>query len=279
MACEEIKKRLQDLYTRRDQLTATLTHLQGPGLQAAKAELNVLNATLAAEEQRLQECLLIDAQESNPVTRPICGRVKDIHCLTASKEIGKEEPYLIIASIDMLETIQVLNVSVANKPSLHCIKVGPWSDVKAGGHYSASASAIFWDLDGKKKAIAAPQDVVFLVALMEHDGSSPDAIRGAAQSGVQVSIVQNIKRDYKTFSSTVSSAMQGAIDTVLGAGVGPSHLNFDDRLDRVAHLSLSRDDLNTVNALGKLEKSLRFKTVKKSGKVNNDYTVTMLFET
>jgi hypothetical protein len=279
MACEEIKQQLASLRSEKRQVEAVLDNLQGAGLLAAQENLANLTAQIAAEEKRLNDCEALAAPHT---AQPFTGRVKDIFCSEASKEIGKDEPYLLIASVDMLAQVQAGPLPVT-KPSVHCFKVGPWDDVKAGTRHLASQLAssnnpAFWDLDSQARIVRSPQDVVFLVGLVEHDGASPDAIRGAVHTALEASVLNNLGRTYATFAATLTSAMQGAIDTFSGAGVGPSHANFDDRVGTVKQLSLTTDDLDSINALGKREKTLSFTRVKSSGKISDAYTTTFSFE-
>ena len=278
--CNDIEQRLAELQRQKREINAIIDHLQGAGLQAAQENLANIQAQIAAEEGNLADCRALEQQVDHPTPRAFVGRVKDIYCAKAGKELGEQEPYLLMASVDMLA--QAGSVPVT-KPAVHCFKVGPWAGLKPGSRAAAtdlkvSKRPAFWDLNSRSRTIAAPHDVIFLAGLVEHDGASPEAILGAVHSALEVSILENLNRDYATMASTLANAMTGAIDTFAGAGIGPSHANFDDRMGPVKQLRLKTDDLDTINALGTLEKSLTFKRVKKSGKVTDQYTATFTFE-
>ena len=180
----------------------------------------------------------------------------------------------MIASVDMLALMAGLPLP---KPAVLCFKFGPFTDFSEGTRRTINSKA-FWDLNSTPRLIASPQDVVFLVSLIENDGASPDAIRGAANTALELSVVQNMGLGYTNFVSTLASAMAGAIDTSSIAGLDPTHLNPDDRIDNVKQLSLSADDLDAMAALGSKEKTLTFTRAKSSGKVTDKYTVTFSLE-
>ena len=282
MACEDIEERIKDLKAEKQNLEKSITFLKGRSLALAQKNLARLEGQVASEQLKLKECMALEQQLKNPTPRPFVGRVKSISCSKASKEVGKEEPYVLVASVDMLAQGQIAPLPPVTKPAVHCFKIGPWSHVKAGSTLQAhdldsSDNPAFWDLDSQARIIISPQDVLFLVGLVENDGGSPDAVRGAVQTALGLSVVQNMNRSYDTFASTLASSMAGAIDTASVAGLDPLHLNSDDRIGRVEQLSLTAGDLDRINALGSHEKSLSFKSVKKSGKVTNQYKVTFSF--
>lgn len=275
MNCQPIAQRLAELRTQQRGIQALLANLQGAGLQVATENLANITADIAEQERSLADCQAVAAMGGTP--RAFTARVKNIRCGAASREVGKEEPYVLIASIDRLATLDALPL---NKPAVHCVKVGPWSGIKDGS-VSAPPSNLnpaFWDLDARARTLAESDDVVFLIGMVENDGSSPDAIRGAVQSALGVGIWNNLNRDYATFASTLASTMQGAIESSAMLGLDPLHLNADDLIGSVAQLPLSADDICTINALGTLEKALTFSRKNGSGKITEQYTVTFLFD-
>jgi hypothetical protein len=148
-------------------------------------------------------------------------------------------------------------------------------------HVAATLSSAdqpdFWDLDGSAKPIGHPQDVIFLVACMENDGSSPDAIRGGVRTNLLASRINNTNRSYDAYVDTMISNMTGAIETLRIEGLGPGGLNRDDLIGEVKQLTLSTGDLDRLNGIEPVEKSLRFTQRKANGTVQNDYTVFFSF--
>jgi hypothetical protein len=97
------------------------------------------------------------------VPRPFVARVNSLYCAEANRESANEEPYLLIATIDMLAALTPLPVALG-MPSVHVVRVGPWAGVHAGSQLPAPAAhnPHFWDLDGQPRPVAAPHDVLFL---------------------------------------------------------------------------------------------------------------------
>lgn len=281
MTCTALQNDLADLRVQRRQQVQAMQYLQGAGLQAAQEQLARIDADIAATEQALDLCLAQEAQAENPVPQSIQGAVEKIQCHTASKELGKEEPYLLVASFDMTNIVSAGIVGIG-LPAVDVVKVGPWTGVSANEtHRAATLPAInrpsFWDLNGGAQPIAHQQDVIFLVAFMENDGSSPDAIRGAVRTNLLASRITNTNRPYAAYVDTMISNMTGAIETASIAGLDPLHLNEDDLIGGVQHLDLSPNDLAQLNRIEPVTKSLRFTQQKANHKVVNDYTATFLF--
>ena len=281
MACESIAARLADLQDQQKQLQEVMANLKGVGLVAAQEQLADVTTDIATEQKNLADCKAIAAQEGHPTQRPFIAQVKDIYCGAASRELGNDEPYLLIASVLMNSPV-VAGLPVA-KPAVHCFKVGPWGGVDPGSTHLASKLAAsnrpkFWDLSGQPALVNSPQDVMFLVSLVEHDGSSPAAIREALETALELSIATNLGLSYSELVRTLASDMAGAIDSSALLGLSPAHLNRDDRVDGALQLSLTKDDLTAINALGKREKTLTFKRKNASHNVTDRYTVTFSLE-
>ena len=74
--------------------------------------------------------------------------------------------------------------------------------------------------------------------------------------------------------------MAAAIDSSRLAGVGLSNPNLDDRIGDVEHLNLTPEDLDWINARGRLEKPVTFtRKNNNSGKITDQFDVTFLFTT
>jgi hypothetical protein len=281
MACTAIQTELSQLRAERRQQVQVMPFLQGAGLQAAQAELARIDAEIDETEEALDLCLAKEAQEQNPVPQDILATVEKIQCHTAKREVGHEEPYLLIAAFDMLNVVNAGIVGVA-LPNIEVVKVGPWSGVDADETHGTAILApidrpVFWGPAGAARTIANPQDVIFLVALMEHDGSSPDAIRGGVRTNLLAARLSNTNRPYASYVDTMISGMTAAIETVRVAGLDPLHLNEDDLIGGVQQLALTTNDVAALNRLDPVNKTLRFTQRKSNGNAVNDYTVTFSF--
>ncbi|MEQ1619953.1 MAG: hypothetical protein ABL919_01010 [Methylococcales bacterium] len=281
MSCTAIQTKLSALRARRREqaeLVDTMPHNAGYAL--AVETLAQIDADIASTQAELDLCLAQEAQAENPVAQNILGTVEKIQCHAASKELGDDEPYLLIASFDMTNSI-ILDLVGLVLPSINVVKIGPWSGVRPGETRNASELTAqnrpaFWNLSGQGSPITNPQDVIFLVACMENDGSSPDNIRGAVRTELLAARINNTNLAYSGYVTNMISNMTGAIETSRLIPGQPT-LNFDDLFDDVKQLTLTTKDLADLNSLVPVTKALRFTVRKANGKAINDYTVTFSF--
>jgi hypothetical protein len=279
--CAPIRSELSALRTRRREqaeLVATLPH--NAGREHAQEVLDGIDADIDVAEAELALCEARAEQDANPVPQAITGTVTKLTCHAASKEVDADEPYLLIASFDMTNSVN-LGVVGLTLPSIDVFKIGPWSGVHEGevhyaSHLDSSDRPAFWDLDGDPRPIAHPEDVIFLVAMCENDASSPDAVRGAVRTALLAARSTNTNQDYDDYVSAMRSNMIGTIETARVAGMDPLHLNEDD-LFGVSELALTTGDLDRLNNIETVVKTLRFTKRKANGTAVNDYTVTFSF--
>jgi hypothetical protein len=274
MACESIRTKLADLRQQKREIEQWLpVNHQGPGYQMMLENLSNIEAQIRVEEANLESCeAWAEHVPGVSPRRRFTGWVKQLRCVEAGAEIGDQEPYVIVAAVD-LRAFPV-------PPPLHCTLVGPWANIRAGmTRFSDSDSKRFWDLDGAARVVATPRDVIFIAAVVENDGAGPDAIRGAVEGAMKVTFTSSLGRAYDTLADDLVSSMVGAVDTFGSLGIGPpDHLNADDRIG-VAHVELTTDDLDTIDVLGTLDKNITVIRRRASGKISDQYTVTLTFET
>jgi hypothetical protein len=281
VSCTAIRTELTALRARqREQAELVETMPHNAGYELAVDTLAQIDADIASTKAELDLCLAQEAQVENPVPQNILGTVEKIQCHAASKEVGDDEPYLIIASFDMTNSIN-LGVVGVTLPSINVVKVGPWSGVGSGETHNASVLTAqnrpaFWNLNGEGSPIASPQDVIFLVACMENDGSSPDNIRGAVRTELLLARINNTNLAYSGYVTNMISNMTGTIETSRLIPGQPT-LNFDDLFDDVKQLTLTANDLDDLNSLVPVTKKLRFTELNANSKAVNDYTVTFSF--
>ena len=278
MSCTTQQSAVTALRNRRDdQLELLETPPHNAGYEVATEELGRIQADLDEAEEALELCQAQAAQVTNPVPQPISARVDTIQCHDASKEVGHDEPYLLIATFDMTDVVN-LGVVGVTYPDISVLKIGPWIGVDAGethyaNHLSSANRPDFWDIDSEPRPIAHHQDVIFLVAMCENDGSSPDAIRGSGRSELLVARGSNTNRSYSAYVTAMISNMTGTIETVRWEGLDPLNLNEDDLFETVKPLALTATDIDRLNNdLLPVVKTLRF-----TENVTNDYTVTFSF--
>lgn len=271
MACEDISALLTTLQNDKKELEDVLPNFQAHGLNNALETLDALKTRISLEEKRLQKCLLlVAAEQTPPPRRPFTGRVKEIHCKLAGAEVGNQEPYLVIATVDR-------SSGGILPPPMHCVLVGPWQGMRAGSTRAADPnSPAFWNLDGRPKIVSNPHDVIFLIGVVENDGASPDAVRVGVQAALEANLVLDHRLAYEVLADSLAGAMRGALDAVAGIGVAPGHLNFDDPI-AAGRLNLSDAELDELDILGVLEKSLIATLRKTNGKITDRYVVTVEF--
>ena len=283
MSCTAQQSDVNALRARRNeqqQLVDSLPH--NAGWELANDELARIEADLAEAEAALELCQDQEAQAENPVPQPITGKVDKIKCHDASREVGHDEPYLLIATFDMTDAVN-LGVVGVTFPDISVLKIGPWIGVDAGethyaNHLSSANRPDFWDLDSDPRPIAHHQDVIFLVAMCENDGSSPDAIRGGVRTDLLAARTTNTNRSYDAYVTAMISNMTGSIETRRLLGLDPLNPNEDDLFETVKPLALNAADIDRLNNdLLPVVKTLRFTQRRGNGNVINDYTVTFSF--
>jgi hypothetical protein len=266
MSCTNLQTELSDLRARRR--------------EHAEDVLAGIDADIASTQAELDLCLAREAQAQHPVPQDILATVDRIVCHSAQdSSLVHDNPYLLIASFDMFNLV-IGGVVSATLPDINVVKVGPWLGVDRGETHQASTLAPqdrrpFWDLDGAPRPIANPQDVIFLVGMLENDGSSPDALRGGVRTDLRTALLANVGRAYGAYVTNMISNMVASIDTRTIAVV-TGGLNVDE-LFGVQQLALTTADLAALNRLEPVQKSLRFTYRNRNGKVRSDYTVYFSF--
>lgn len=283
MSCTAEQSNVNALRTRRNEQQQFVDGLpHNAGWQLATDELARIEADLAEAEAALDLCRAQEAQADNPVPQPITGKVDKIKCHDASREVGHDEPYLLIATFDMTDAVN-LGVVGVTFPDVSVLKIGPWIGVDKGethfaSHLSSANRPDFWDLDSDPRPIAHHQDVIFLVAMCENDGSSPDAIRGGVRTDLLAARATNTNRSYDAYVTAMISNMTGSIETRRLLGLDPLNPNEDDLVETVKPLALNASDIDRLNNdLLPVVKTLRFTQRRGNGNVTNDYSVTFSF--
>lgn len=174
--------------------------------------------------------------------------VLNIHCEETTKEIDRDEPYVLVTAAD------ISNLLV---PAVDVVKYGPWSDVKKGRTYATLArlpglddkswkivskgmvlQTPFWGLNGQPKAITNTQSVIFVVSLVEHDASADaSATRELAKLAAVGSLAASSTLAYQTRVDKLLTDIKGALQVPTGAP------NFDDPIG-TKHLPLVIGDLS-----------------------------------
>ena len=158
--------------------------------------------------------------------------VQSIKSLDDSTEVGSDEPYVLVTAANLAGLIPQVEVTL----------YGPFEDVDRGETHATIvapaglpkpiADAInaspmgrkpFWALDNKTPApIASPNDVVFIVSVMENDDGNPNALRTLVKLAAVGSLAASTGMARATRVQKLIADIGGALGTPTGAP------NFDD---------------------------------------------------
>jgi len=171
--------------------------------------------------------------------------VTKVRCIDETSDGGSaDEPYILVTGIN-LKTPPIPNVEVT--------KYGPWGSVDEGDllvtrpippdlnpdFVDATSGVLiwrypFWGLNGKPAPINHPDDVIFLVSVMEHDDGDTAAMRtivkGVVVSGLAASMGMSRAERVKKLIKDVD----GALEIPTGAP------NFDDPVGSTKELRLKQ---------------------------------------
>ncbi len=183
---------------------------------------------------------------------PIRGFFTDLSCIDDTTEANDDEPYVILATIDLHGPI----------PTFSTNRTIVFEDDRSmdDGDIRHGPRAQIWPNAGTStKAITDPNMVVFLVGLMENDSSKPDAVRASVQSILTASLTnyfplfaqKKLKRSEMV--NMLLSDMKGALE--LGAASGG--IDMDELIGPPQELRLTPFDVGTA-VKSKLTKSLVF---------------------
>lgn len=190
---------------------------------------------------------------------PITIAVQEIKCIEETNEVGSDEPYVLVVGVNLKPLV----------PNVEAVLYGAWDDVDTGETHGTMPlppdfdpnvfDAIpvvwrkpFWGLNGQPVAINDPDDVIFLVALMENDDGKPQAARGLVKSAVVASLASSRQEKRRAVRiQKLIADMNSALALPTGAP------NFDDQIGSVQELQLTSQDLSLAST-GVHTKSLRF---------------------
>ena len=178
--------------------------------------------------------------------------LSSIHCLEETDEFSSaDEPYVLVAAVN--RALMVKGVLV-RPPAFDVVRYGPFEDVDAGETQLApGVSQSFWGIDGKPAALADPDSVIFVVALMEHDngrpGSQQGLVKGLVGASVSGSLILN--------RNTQVTVLIRDVDSALGLPSGPS-LNQDNKIGDPKELRFTRQELADAEAGRVVSRTLVF---------------------
>lgn len=200
------------------------------------------------------------------MAKPIEAAVKSIHCLVENDFIGSDEPYVLVAAVNLTTVPRALEVTL----------YGPWSDVDGGEvHPTMKIPANvppplldvlktfvvmrvpFWGLDNKTAtAIAKPADVVFLAAVLERDDGKPEAARALVKGSLTATLASGLSLSRDVLVPKLIHDMDSAL-AIPAEAPDLGLWSPDDQIGGTKELKLRASELARAEA-GSVEKELRF---------------------
>ncbi|MFE9329716.1 hypothetical protein [Streptomyces sp. NPDC006925] len=180
----------------------------------------------------------------------IYATLESIRCHTETDEVGADEPYVIVAAVDLSASLPVAGFPLPI-PASRAYRYGPFEDVDAKETHGAPFIS-FWGLNGEERALSNPDDAIFMVGLMENDNGSAEALRGLVAAQVNSALFSSLNADRTTRVNLIRQAFISAMETPTGAP------NFDDRVGDPQELRFTREDIALAETGNPARRSLRF---------------------
>lgn len=158
--------------------------------------------------------------------------MQSIKSLDDSTEVGSDEPYVLVTAANLAGLIPQVEVTLygpfedTDKGETHSTVVAPAGlpkPVADAINGSPLGRRPFWALDNKTPApIASPNDVVFIVSVMENDDGKPNTLRTLVKLAAVGSLAASSGMARATRVQKLIADIGGALGTPTGAP------NFDD---------------------------------------------------
>jgi hypothetical protein len=169
---------------------------------------------------------------------PITMSLVNLQCVIETDEVGADEPYVLVTSINLKSLV----------PQVEVTRYGPWANIDAGDVASTIVIppgfdpdvAPFlvwrrpaWGVSGSPTPIENPDDAIFLVSLMEHDDGDAAAARTIVKGAAAATLASSMGMTRAERVTKLISDINGALAIPTGAP------NFDDRVGSTQELRLS----------------------------------------
>jgi hypothetical protein len=176
----------------------------------------------------------------------------NIHCNEETDEVGADEPYVLVTAVNLASTVPVAGFPVP-LPAFEVVKYGSFEDVDEDEtHFAPGISQSFWSLTNAPATLNDPDNVIFIVALMENDNGDPEALRGIVKGIVGGSVLGSLSFDRNNKVIKLISDVNSALGTPTGAP------NFDDKVGVPQELRFTREELIQAESGRPVSKSLVF---------------------
>lgn len=158
--------------------------------------------------------------------------VQSIKSIDDSSEVGSDEPYILVTAANLIGLVPQVEVTLygpfddVDKGETHATIVAPPGTPKPIAdiiNNSPIARKPFWALDNQTAApIASPNDVVFIVSVMENDDGKPNTLRTLVKLAAVGSLAASTGMARSLRVKKLIADIAGALGTPTGAP------NFDD---------------------------------------------------
>ena len=180
--------------------------------------------------------------------------LNNLQCFEENDSSASDEPYVLVIAVDLASTVTVSGFSVP-LPAFDVTRYGPFEGVDAGGTYFAPGiSQSFWGIDGRPKDLNNPDQVMFIVAVLEHDAGRPGTLQGIVKGIVGGSVLGSLTQDRAAKVTALIRDVGSAIGTPSGAS-----LDQDDVIGEPQELRFTSEELASAQAGQTISKSLNFR--------------------
>jgi hypothetical protein len=171
--------------------------------------------------------------------------LSNLHCFEETSELSaSDEPYVLVTAVDL----------TPGAPAFDVVRYGPFEDVDDGEtHFAPGIAQSFWGITGGPAVLTNPDQVIFVVALMEHDAGRPGTLQGIVKGIVGGSVLGSLTLDR---GSKVAALIRD-VSSALGTPSGPS-LDQDDNVGDPQELRFSREELAQAESGQTIAKILDF---------------------
>ena len=201
---------------------------------------------------------------------PFILTVNEIHCIEDTDEFDSDEPYVLVFVADItrppmpvVPTVGDIEDIIQNLvPTARTTRYGPWDDVDPGEHFftlpipiGADPEAVdavqvpwrrpCWGIGGGAATVADADDLLVLVALMEHDNGEPAGVRTGLHAQTFAALTGYFS-DYAADRMTrqeLVARLRGDIDDALTGPITFGFIEGDDLAGAARELPLSNEDI------------------------------------
>ena len=205
------------------------TGVQWTMIGGPAATLASFGNTLCALTPNQSAVYMYDGTPGN-WTVPINITVSKIRCVIETDEVGDDEPYVLVTAVDL---------TGGPTPNVDVTRYGPWEDV-AKGESRHTDRRLFWPIGSTPAAITNPDDVIFVVSVMENDDGEPEAARGLAKVAAVTSLAGSVGLSRSDRIRRLINDINSALEVPTGAP------NFDDRVGTSQEFRLNTGLLNVI---------------------------------